>query len=395
MQLNRHDFTVAVVTGSVSRLAGGLFQSVRRSSQTIHQLGVGVEVISIADPYTVRDVEAWLPIVPSVSAALGSHRTRYAPGVLTTLLDRKFDIVHQHGLWMTTSIQVSSWRGHTRGKVVISPRGMLDRWALGNSYLKKRIAAVLYEDRNLRSANCLHALNVSEAKAIRSYGLSNPIAVIPNGVDLPDDVEPGQVRRPSWLPNDDRCNLLFLGRIHPKKGISELIEAWAILRHTKPSVAKRWRLLIAGWDDGGHEHRLRAEVANRGLCDDILFPGQLYGADKDAALRHVDAFILPSHSEGLPMSVLEAWSHRLPVFMTDACNLPEGFLAGAAIKIGVESEELASELATGLTDGNLTEMGNSGRALVEASYGWTQIAQKQISLYKMVLEGKSLPDITL
>ena len=150
--------------------------------------------------------------------------------------------------------------------------------------------------------------------------------------------------------------MLFLGRIHPKKGVAELIRAWALLRRSDPSLALGWRLIVAGWDDGGHLPGLRTLVAELGLVDHVLFIGSVFGADKEAWFRSAKAFILPSYSEGLPMAVLEAWSYELPVFMTGACNLPEGFEEGAAIEVSTDPNQLANALGVDLGSGNLAAM---------------------------------------
>jgi len=266
---------------------------------------------------------------------------------------------------------------------------MLDPWALRNSAWKKRIAGALYERRNLAGASCLHALNGAEAAAMRAFGLTNPIAIIPNGTDLPDDGSPPP---PPWWPG--RKVLLFIGRIHLKKGVVELVEAFARMRQAAPQTAGEWALVIAGWDDGGHEAALRAAVGRHRLEGQVVLPGPIYGGGKDAALRHASAFVLPSYSEGLPMSVLEAWAYKLPVLMTDGCHLPEGFAAGAAARITTDPADLATRLEMMLSASSaeaLAEMGQRGRRLVEADFGWPEIARRHAEVYRWMIGGGSEP----
>jgi len=211
--------------------------------------------------------------------------------------------------------------------------------------------------------------------------LKNPIAIIPNGVELPDlESPPGRA---------DKKKLLFLGRIHPKKGLKELIEAWAMFQRQQNKRGSEWKLMIAGWDDGGYESGLKQLAGQMGIDDAVEFVGPQFGADKDLLLRSVDAFILPSFSEGLPMSVLEAWSYGLPVIMTDQCNLPEGFEAGAALRVepavGAISDGLM-QLAD-MEQGDLAAMGTKGRKLVERSYTWDQIATEMKAVYEWCLGG--------
>lgn len=365
---------IAIVTGSISRLAGGLFNSVRKSALSLHELGHEVTVISTQDQHSRDDAAEWAPLEPVAAQRHGPGALAYSPEVGKALRAGSFDLVHQHGIWQFPSVQVSKWRKTTGLPVMISPRGMLDPWALAHSGWKKKLTGALYENANLSGASCLHALNASEAAAMRAFGLANPIAVIPNGADLD---RPGDHARPKDWPQGKV--LLFIGRIHPKKGLAELVRGFA------KAELHGWSMVVAGWDDGGHLEPLRQQIAALGLAGRIHLPGPLYGDDKQAALRHADGFVLPSFSEGLPMSVLEAWSASLPVLMTDECNLPEGFAQGAAIRITQNPDEIADVLTAQLaaaSDEHLREIGARGRALVEQRFGWPQIARDHVEVYR-------------
>ena len=370
---------IAFVTGSASRLAGGLYTSVRRLSQSLTEAGHTVKVFALDDEYGVEDASAWLPIVPQRYQTIGPRTLGYAPGFSRALATGNFDVVHQHGIWQATSIAVAAWRRSTGRPVMISPRGMLDPWALANSGQKKRLAGRLYERANILNATSLHALSESEAKAIRAYHPGGRIDLIPNGTDLPEDRTPP---RPGFLPDDGRKTLMFIGRFHPKKGIVELLEAFSRLKHSSPDLAARWRLVIAGWDDGGYRTTVEHSVVKYGLSGDVALPGALYGANKDAALRYAEAFVLPSHSEGLPMSVLEAWAYRLPALITDACNLPEGFAARAAYRISLRPDELIADLMAALSADDLASRGKAGHALVADRFSWDKIAQHHEIAYR-------------
>ena len=258
----------------------------------------------------------------------------YLPGLRRALESERLDLVHTHGLWMYPSVACVRWANRQR-PYVVSPHGMLDPWALRNSGWKKKVAGWLYENRHLRGAACLHALNAAEAESMRRCGLRNPICVIPNGVDLPADLTAKEDSRQTHT-------LLYLGRLHPKKGLPQLVQAWSMVR--KEAEESGWQLVIAGWDQNGHESELRAAVTQLGVADSIRFAGPQFGADKDARFKDASAFILPSLSEGLPMTLLEAWAWGLPVLMTPQCNIPEGDEAGAAIMIEHHAESIAAGL---------------------------------------------------
>jgi poly(glycerol-phosphate) alpha-glucosyltransferase len=291
---------------------------------------------------------------------------------------------------MYPSVAAARWAARWQKPLVVSPHGMLDPWAVRNSGWKKRIAGWLFENRHLRQADCLHALNNAEFDAIRAYGLTNPVAVIPNGVDLPDLNT--SLARPDWAADlDNEWILLFLGRLHPKKGLASLLHAWARVR--REAVEQRWRLVIAGWDQGGHEAELRRLAESLQLGESVRFVGSQFEAKKAASLARADAFILPSLSEGLPMAVLEAWAHHLPVLMTQQCHLPEGFAAGAALEIALDAERIAEALATflSLPEKERLVMGERGRRLVETHFAWEGIATQMVGVYRWLIEGGKRP----
>jgi glycosyltransferase involved in cell wall biosynthesis len=298
----------------------------------------------------------------------------FAPLTIGQLLALDPDIVHVHGLWSFMSIVAFCWRRKTGRPYVISPHGMLDPWALSQAKWKKQLASWLYERRCLGQAGCLHALNDAEARAFRRFGLSAPICIIPNGVDPPHPAEPWAV--PAWrrcVPSDSKI-LLFLGRIHPKKGLRELIAAWLGAKvHPK---AGDWHLVIAGRSESDEYMRELRSLSRRGGPDGVHFIGPQLGTEKTASFRAAHAFILPSYSEGMPMAVLEAWAHGLPVLMTSACNLPEGFAVGAALEIeaSVQGVEAGLHRLFAMSATHRQAMANAASNLVRDRFAWRTTA---------------------
>src|SRR5262249_28975415 len=137
--------------------------------------------------------------------------------------------------------------------------------------------------------------------------------------------------------SEGQKTLLYLGRLHPKKNVANLIRAWNEISNCQRCSSDCWVLAIAGWDQGGYESELKRLAAGTS----VGFLGPRFGAEKSECYRTCDAFILPSLSEGLPMTVLEAWAYAKPVLMTAECNLPEGFSAEAALRIGPSPGEIA------------------------------------------------------
>lgn len=237
---------------------------------------------------------------------------------------------------------------------------------------------MLFEKENLVKAGCLHALNDAELRSIRNLGLENRVAVIPNGVEVP---KLGPIVRPRFLGDDGRRVLLFLGRIHPKKGVREAILAWAKAVGDCPSLSEDWTFVIAGWDDGGHVSGLKDLSQELGVSSSVHFPGAVYGEDKRSLLQCASCFILPSYSEGLPMSVLEAWSYMLPVLMTSECNLGEAFRLGAAIEIVNEVDSLAASLIGTLVLDTLPQVGKAGYELVCRRFNWETVVDDWLLVY--------------
>ncbi len=408
---------VGFLVSSVSRAAGGLFQSVRGLAKAVASTNSGVQVFSISDEQSAVDLQEWRPL--SVQTFRPQLRAwGYSNELVPAMVAADLDVLSVHGLWKYCSVGARRWHRRTGRPYVVHPHGMLEPWALRNAQWKKRIAALLYENEHLRGAACLRALSEAEAESIRACGLGNPICVIPNGVDLPELGDsstlnaPGAVASavlsgsPGYAQRLDALGtahatatglrtfgqgqriLLYLGRLHPKKNLANLIRAWNDTFNSRQS-SNSWVLAIAGWDQGGYENELKRIVA----LPSVVFLGPQFGAEKTKCYRGADAFILPSLSEGLPMTVLEAWSHAKPVLMTPECHLPEGFSAEAALRIGSSPQEIALGLKqiTEMSENDRRAMGNRGRDLVTRNFSWLRIGEEMLAVYEWVLAGGAVP----
>ncbi|MBE7157249.1 MAG: glycosyltransferase [Rhodospirillales bacterium] len=385
---------VAALTLSISRHAAGMLDCVRRPVQEMRgQQGLSIEVLSLRDDQTDVDRAGWSPVPTRIFSAVGPGKLAFAPALTAYLQQTPFDLVHTFGLWTYLSQIACAWSRRSHRPSVVTPQGMLDPWALANSRWRKLLVGFLYEYRHLRQASCLHATCQAELEAFRAFGLRNPVCIVPNGVDLP--METASEASSPWgrsVHREQRV-LLYLGRLHPKKNLPELLRAWAQLRRASPVTAADWTLVIAGWDQHGHAAKLRELITALGIEKSVHFAGALYGVDKAAAYRCADAFVLPSFSEGLPLVVLEAWSHRLPVLMTPACNLPDGFIVGAALRADPEPRSLAAALNTlfRMSETDRRAMGDRGRALVERKFTWSQSARDMAEVYRWLVADAPQP----
>jgi glycosyltransferase involved in cell wall biosynthesis len=378
---------IGILTGSVSRSAGGTYEAVRCLAGELHrQPATEVSVFGLKDAEFETDLPAWGSIPVAAFPVRGPRSFGYASDLYSAIRNAPIDLLHVHGLWMYTSVAACLWQRDTGAPRVISPHGMLDPWALANAGWKKKLATLLYEGRHLRRGACIHALSNAEAVAIRAFGLLNPICVIPNGVTPPEGPAP---KIPAWrrnLPANAKI-LLYLGRIHPKKGLRNLLLAWAEAQRSGHPSAREWYLILAGWDQGGHREELESLSAELDFGTTVRFIGSQFNDDKEAAYAAADAFILPSYSEGLPVVVLEAWAHRLPVLMTAECNLHDGFKARAALRVDPELQSIAQALVLlfSLSTEQRRAMGEEGFRLISEQFTWSRVTADMGSVYGWLL----------
>ncbi len=376
------------LTISASRNAGGLFFSVKALAKSLPAAAAEVRVIAPWDPHTDDDLATWAPVNVTTFGAIGPTSFGYSPRLIHMLAQSRPNIIHVHGLWKYNSRACYLYSTKNHIPYLVSPRGMLDPWALNNSRVKKRIARILFENQSLRNVSCMNALNESELRSIRKFGSKRPVCVIPNGVSLPTKQIDTEDKR-SLLPERirDRQVLLYIGRIHPKKGLENLVAAWSRL---PPASRDNWALLIVGWNQFGHEEVLQKLAKSLGVSESIHFLGPRFGIEKDSLLRAATAFVHTSYSEGLPMAVLEAWAYGLPVVMTDECNLPIGFQRSAAIRVQTNPDSILTGLRNlvDMTDPQRDRMGQAGRALAETDFSWTAVAAKTSEVYSWLLGGQ-------
>jgi glycosyltransferase involved in cell wall biosynthesis len=376
---------VGLILSSLSRRAGGIFEASRSLAIGLNKIkNSEISIFGLEDVFSEIDLPSWGVLPTFLLPTIGFKSFGFSPSFYGKLKATNVDIIHSHGLWMYPSIVVTKWAKSTHKPYLVSPHGMLDSWALNNSKFKKKLAGFLYEDAHLEAASCIHALSETEADSIRAYGLKNPICIIPNGVTL---TKFKRRKTPAWrlaIPKDSKV-LLFLGRIHPKKGLKELLNAWVLA--FKHNSKHDWHLVIAGWGDIDYENEIKNLLKDLNIFKNIHFIGPQYKKDKIMCFDFADAFILPSKSEGLPMTILEAWSYGLPVLMTSQCNLSEGFISRAAIKINTNSASIRFGLLElfKMRDKDLIKMGRNGQSLVIKKFGWDYVAKEMLSVYKWIL----------
>jgi glycosyltransferase involved in cell wall biosynthesis len=291
------------------------------------------------------------------------------------------DVVHNHSLWSMVNVAAGWVVPGRRAKLVTSPRGTLSTWALRRSRWVKRILWPL-QRRVLVRADMLHATSEDELKEIRAQGFKAPVVVLPNGIDLPV--------LPSISRNRDTQTrtLLFLSRIHPIKGIDQLLQAWVELQHTHPL----WRLVIAGKGEAVHVEQVHA-LATALSVQRVEFRGPLYGEAKAQAYSDADLFVLPTHSENFGLVVAEALAHGCPAVVSRGAPWSglESEKCGWWVDGSLQPLTAALDVAMRLAPVQLAEMGMRGRAWMERDFGWAAIGHKMDAAYRWLVYGGERP----
>lgn len=368
---------------------GGPSRTVAALGSALSTIGIDVELITNAQ--AVNEEPPILPEHNSVNTHLLARQvevtaffpltSRFARKLKQRIIDERSVIVHDHGIWLPTNHAVVRQASRKGWPTVISPRGMLTSWAVNYRRWKKRPAWLLYQKRDLQSVTCFHVTSNAEADDVRALGLGQPIVLIPNGVDVPDDYKVNPTK--GYV----RC-ALFLSRIHPKKGLINLIKAWAQVR------PRGWRLVVAGPDENGYQAEVEREVRAAGLATEVMFSGLVNDEDKWAAYRQADLFVLPTFSENFGVVVAEALASGLPVITTKGTPWEQLETHGCGwwIDIGVDPLVKALKDATMLSDEARLIMGQRGRHLIAEHFTWLKSAEQMKSAYEWVLKRGPKPN---
>jgi len=345
------------------------------------------------------------------------------------------DVVHNHGVWLAANYYARRAAVKAGKPLVISPRGMLEDWSLGRSKMRKRVAWMLFERENLRSAKLFHATSSSEAESIEKYlsftfrfTFTKPrVVVAANGVEVPEKIPDREVLERRFPELKGKKWVLFMSRLHPKKGLDLLLKAWnerlrdeeqagggrreeggsrrsEVGSHPSsisqiPSTTSTPVLVIAGpEEDRGYAEKLKKEGGR-----EVIWTGELRGEEKWAALGHAEFLVLPTHSENFGIVVAESLAAGRPVLTTNGTPWGVEVRKGYGIsdmgyggdmnleerKCGVICE--VTDLKRGLermlefSDQEREEMGAKGREWMKEEFSWEAGAEKLTSAYRQIL----------
>ena len=372
--------TVHVVP-SIANEASGPSYSVPSLCRALASAGAAVELHVLApapasgsEGFEVH-AHAWWPIIRKLGISPAMKRALRAAA-------ERSEIMHSHSLWMMPNVYPARAVRGTDCRLVVSPRGTLSPWALRHHRWRKRVMWFLHQRRAIVAAALLHATSASEHDDMRGKGLRAPVAVLPNGIDLPE--LPASKAGPSG-----RRRLLYLGRIHPIKGIDDLLRAW---RNVQASF-EGWELHITGPGNEVYVGQMKALAAELG-AERVTFTGPAYGAEKSAAYADADLYVLPTHSENFGMTVAEALAHATPAIVTRGAPWDglETNDCGWWIDIGEAPLTECLRNALAASPEELRARGLRGREWMERDFSWGRIGSMMLETYEWLLGGGAPPE---
>ena len=324
-----------------------------------------------------------VPYAKVFSLGLGPKSLGRSPSMLEWLNNRVKSVdrvlVHNHGLWMMPNIYAGTIANSSKVTLMVSPHGTLSEWSLARNATPKKIFWKFFQNPALKRADCFHATCEEEYLDIRRQGFTQPISVIPCGVNIPSFVKKSD-NRPKTL--------LFLARLHPKKGVDILLKAWSQLHSLFPD----WDLHIAGSSSSDYSDEMKALSSNL-LNERVYFRGELHGEEKKQAYSEATLYVLPTHNENFGITVAEALSMGTAVVVTKETPWQglQDANAGRWIDLGVSPLVNCLENLMSLSQSDLDKMGLRGYHWVSQEFAWPIIASRFQQTYDWLVEGDVCP----
>lgn len=364
-------YRIAFLTGSLYEGASGVRVVVESLSRELVRLGHEVCVFGGVQPASKSEFpESWNGADSRGFAIQGPASFGYSSKMYSDIAAFKPDIVHVHGIWQYTSVVGLKLKEKTGATLVVSPHGSLAKAALTQSGIRKKLAFLTYQNACFKAADGFHVTCQSEVEELCGFTASPNILTVRNGVDRP------AATVPAYDTRDDK--ILALCRMEPKKGLEELLAAWALFNVTRPS----WSLEIQGPSRRLYRSQLENIVREHGLTN-VYFRDAVYGAQRDVAIASSKIFALPSRNENFGMTVAEALSLGTPVIASTGSPWKELHSNDCGWWVDSEPTALAETLfrATETPTERLRAMGERGQIWMDNEFRWSQIAQEFSDFY--------------
>ena len=369
-------------SGTLVASAGGPAMSTYLTLKGLRDMGVDAQIVMFMpqEGDVLRGEDVPMHFVKSRPRTPLGYARSYKQDVLEA---GDFDIYHAQGIWQWNTYAMVDAARQAGKPYLITPRGMLypQDIAKSNAFFKKlSLKWRLLDD--LNNAACVHVTCEEEMMHCRNLGVTAPIAIIPNPVEIKDY---------PYTKEDSVRRIGYLGRVSRRKNIEGLITAFHELR----SEAKNAELLIIGGGDEKYEQYLRRMVEQYQLKN-VRFAGFLSGDEKDKALASCSVLAMPSEFENLGNVVLEGLVRRIPCIATQGSPWRELYSrhCGWWVPYSQMDITMAVRLAINASDDKLEEMGRNGRRLVEERYSVEAIAQQMKALYEWIAraDGRGVSD---
>jgi glycosyltransferase involved in cell wall biosynthesis len=377
---------------SLDPAAGGPPMVATRLAAAQAALGCQTRILSYRFPRADANIQTSLATIPHLAQvdlqflptfSRAEHLLASNARRLCVPWVKQADLLHLHGVWDPIVLAVAKASQKLGVPYVLTPHGMLDPWSMEQKRLKKRLALAFGYRAMLNRAAFLHFLNADEYLLTKPLRIKSRPEIIPNGIFL-EELSPLPAKggfRALYPQLGDRPFVLFLSRLHYKKGLDFLADAFAIVAKNRPDV----RLIVAGPDDGVRG-AFENQIRSLGIAGRVDLVGALYGPKKLQALVDCDCFVLPSRQEGFSLAVTEAMACEAPVVISRNCHFPEVAEVGAGIITELDAREIAAAMQQILGDREAAgRMGRAGREVVMARFTWPIVGRRMIDAYRRVL----------
>jgi glycosyltransferase involved in cell wall biosynthesis len=369
------------IVPSISNKSSGPSYSVVRLCETLIKSGLKVKLATL--DYKKKNLPSFVKSFKNefIIKKIGHSKLMYK-WLEDQIKINKNLIIHNHSLWMMPNIYPGVLRTKYGNPLVISPRGTLSKWSMSNGSIFKKFIWHLLQKRVINNAVCFHATSEIEYGEIRTLGFKNPVGIIPNGIDIYEGIE-------KKFKKKNKKKLLYLGRIHKKKGLDILLIVWSKLQ----DLYQDWDLKIVGPDDNNYINELNPLIKKLKLKR-VFFSKKKEGEKKWREYLSSDLFVLPSHSENFGVTIAEALSVGLPVVTTT--NTPwkklEEYKAGWCINLSVENMYQCLSHAMKLDEKLLHNLGENGKNWMKKDYSWEMVGEKILKTYSWIQNKEKKPD---
>jgi glycosyltransferase involved in cell wall biosynthesis len=381
---------ILIVVPALAEVYGGPSKSVLELTESIGKLGVSVDIITTNGATTLD-----FPLLTWIQE--NNYRIQYFP--YWNFLDYKFtfsltcwffrnvadyELVHTNAIFSYPVLPAYwSCQAH-KIPYIVTPRGMLEPWALAYKSWKKNLYFTLLEKPALQKASSIQMLASTEAAGIQSLHLKPSLVIVPNVLHRSDFefLPHPEIFYDQFPETKNKKLIIFLGRIDPKKGLDLLAPAFAKIHQQFPDT----HLIVAGPDNTGFLSTAESYFIKAGCRNAVTFTGMLTGSIKYAALSAANIYVAPSYSEGFSMSVLEGMAAALPCVITTGCNFPEAAEAQVASVVDINTDSIANALIQLLKDDQeAKKMGDRARQFILENYTWDRVASKMVSVYQDII----------